>query len=175
MVIVEHSADGPWVRIQARSHFSLGVGGLLALITTLSALTLAVAVVAAWQGYWPVLAIAILQVVILGKVFVRAWKSAWSVETITIDPDSIAVLQEQYAASSRLELNPAWARVILRQSAVRWHPPALWLQSGRTRVELGSFLNAGEKRELAQALNRAVGAHSAWRHQKIENEVLTTK
>lgn len=175
VVIVEHSQDGRWVRIQARSHFSLGVGGLLTLITTLSALTLALASVAAWQGYWPILAIAILQVVILGKVLVWAWKSAWTVETITVDSDSIAVLKEQYAASSRLELDSAWARVILRQPKARWYPPTLWLQSAGTRVELGAYLNTGEKRELANALGQAVGAHSAWEHQEIETEVFRTK
>lgn len=171
VVVVENSRDNRWVRVQARSHFSLGIGGLLALITTLSGLTLLLASVAAWQGYWPILAIAVLQVVLLGMVLVRAWKSAWTVETITIDPTSISVLQEQYAASSRLELDTAWARVILRQPAARWYPPALWLRSGDTGVELGTFLNAAEKRELAEALHRAVEAHSAWRHQKIETEV----
>lgn len=168
MVIVEHSQDGHWVRIQARSHFSLGIGGLLTLIATLSALTLALAVVAALQGFWPVLAIAIVQVVLLGVVLVRAWKSAWFVETVTIDSDSIAVLQEQYADSKRLVLGSAWARIIVRQPAIRWYPPTLWLQSGETRVELGTYLNAGEKSQMAEALRRAVGTHSAWRHQKIE-------
>jgi uncharacterized membrane protein len=168
VVIVEHSQNGRWVRIQARSHFSLGAGGLLTLIATLSALTLALAVVAAWNGFWPVLVIAALQVVLLGMILVRAWKSAWAVETITIDSKSIAVLQEQYAASSRLELGAAWARVILRKPSVRWYLPTLWLSSGTTQVELGAYLNAGEKGELAEALRQAIGARSAWQHQKIE-------
>lgn len=171
MVIVEKSEDGRWVRIQARSHFSLGIGGLLTLITTLSGLTLLLASVAAWQGYWPVLMIAVLQVILLGMIMVRAWKASWTVETISIEPMSIAVLHEQYADSSRLELDTAWARVILRQPAIRWYPPALWLRSGDSGVELGTFLNAAEKRELAEALRRAVEPHSAWQHQRIETEV----
>lgn len=171
MVIVEHSRDGHWVRIQARSHFSLGIVGLLTLITSLSGLTLLLASLAAWQGYWPILVIAVLQVILLGKVLVHAWKASWTVETITIDPISISVLHEQYAESARLELETAWARVILRQPQVRWYLPSLWLRSGGSSIELGQFLNAAEKRELAEALRRAVEARSAWQRQTIESEV----
>ena len=148
----------------------MGAGGLLTLIATLSAVTLALATVAAWQGFWPVLVIAVVQVVLLGMILVRAWKAAWTVETITIDSDCIAVLHERYADSSRLELEPAWARVILKQPPVRWYPPSLWLRSGQTRVEVGAFLNCGEKQEMAQALCSAIGQHSSWQHQKIETE-----
>lgn len=170
MVIVEHSRDGRWIRIQARSHFSLGIGGLLALIISLSGVTLLLAAVAAWQGYWPILAIAILQVALLCVVLVRAWKAAWTVETVTIGPDSIAILQERYAKSKRLELETAWARVILEKPAIGWYAPVLWLRSGHSRIELGAYLNAAEKSDLAESLRAAISAHSAWQHQKIEGD-----
>lgn len=170
MVIVQDSQDGRWVRVQARSHFSLGIGGLLTLISTLGVLTLALASVAAWKGYWPILAIAALQVVLLALILVRAWKSAWAVETISICSESIAVLQEHYDGSSSLELNPAWTRVVLRQPVIQWYSPSLWLRSGETRVELGAFLNAAEKREFANALQQAIEPFCAWQHSKIETE-----
>jgi uncharacterized membrane protein len=171
VIIVENSREGHWVRIQARSHFSLGVGGLLTLIGTLSALTLLLASVAAWLGYWPVLAIAALQVVLLAMIFVRTWKSAWTVETISIDSECIAVLQERYSGHNRIELDAAWARVVLQQPDIRWYTPELLIKSGKTSVRLGEYLNAAEKRELAEALRKAVGQFSAWQAQKIENEV----
>ena len=92
----------------------------------------------------------------------QAWR------TVTIGPRSIAVLHEQYAASSRLELETAWARVSLRKQPLHWYPPALWLKSRQTEVELGAFLNSSEKNELAEALSRTIGVYSAWQHQKIE-------
>ncbi len=168
MVVIENSQGGCTVRIQARSHFSLGVGGLLTLIITLSGLTLLLATIATVLGYWPILAIAILQVVLLGMVLVRAWKSAWTVETITVGPKSIAILQERYASSCRTRLQSAWARVILEQPPVRWYPPVLWVRSGGKKVQLGAFLNTTEKRELAEALRNAIARHSTWQHQKIE-------
>lgn len=148
----------------------MGVGGLLTLIASLSGLTLLLAVVATWQGYWPILVIAIVQVILLGVVLVRAWKSAWTVETVTIGPISIAVLQQEYQGSSRLEMDAAWARVVLTRPAVKWHAPALWLKSGNCSVELGAYLNAVEKRAFAEALSAAIATHSAWQHQKIETE-----
>ncbi|MDX1557002.1 MAG: DUF2244 domain-containing protein [Xanthomonadales bacterium] len=169
--MIENSPEGRPVRIQARSHFTLGIGGLLTLIVTLSGLTLLLALVATFYGYWPVLAIAVLQVMLLGMILVRAWKSAWTVETITVGPDSICVLQEKYAERSRETFETAWARVILRPPAIRWYPPAVWLKSGGNRVELGAYLNTTERCELAEALRAAIARHSAWQHQKIETEV----
>lgn len=171
MIITESNRQDGSVRIQARSHFSLGIKGLLTLIGTLSALTLVLASVAAWFGYWPVLAIAVLQVVLLGMIFIRAWKSAWTVETISVDKKCIAVLQQRYSGQSRIELDSAWARVILKQPQYQWYPPELVIRSGKITVRLGEFLNAAEKKELAGSLRTAVGQFSAWQTQQIENEV----
>ena len=171
MVIVQESQGHEWVRIQARSHFSLGIGGLMTLIGTLSALTLALASVAAWNGFWPILAIAVLQVVLLGLILVRAWKSAWTVETISISSESIAVLQEYYSGSSRLELKPEWTKVVLRQPVIQWYPPSLWLKCGARRIELGAYLNTAEKRQFATALQQAIEPYCAWQHPAIETEV----
>jgi uncharacterized membrane protein len=143
----------------------------MALIGTLSELTLALASVAAWNGLWPILVIAVLQVVLLGLIFVRAWKSAWTVETISVNSESIAVLQEHYSRSSRLELKPAWTKVVLRQPVIRWYPPSLWLKCGGTRVELGAYLNTTEKRQFAAALQKAIEPYCAWQHPQIETEV----
>jgi uncharacterized membrane protein len=128
------------------------------------------ALVATAHGYWPILAIAVVQVGLLGVILVRAWKSAWTVETITVDPKTIAVLHEEYAGRRRMELNPAWARVFLNRASIGWYPPRLWLKSGDREVELGAFLNAAEKCELAEILRHTIAAHSAWQQQKIETE-----
>ncbi len=172
MIIVDNSSDGRWVRIQASSHFSLGIRGLLTLIGSLSAITLLLASVAAWFGYWPVLAIASIQVLLLGMILVRAWKSAWTVETISINSESIAVLQEHYSGHKRTELDTAWARVVLQQPAVRWYAPDLFIRSGKHSVRLGEYLNAAEKKELAGSIFRAIDQFSAWQNQKIEYEVI---
>ena len=162
MIITENSRTNESIRIQARSHFSLGIRGLLTLIGTLSALTLVLASVAAWLGYWPVLAIAVLQVVLLGMIFTRAWKSAWTVETISIDSVRIRVLQQRFSGQTKTELDAAWARVVLQQPQYQWYPPELMIRSGKSTVRLGEFLNAAERRELAGVLRKAVGQFSAW-------------
>ncbi|HKJ15926.1 MAG TPA: DUF2244 domain-containing protein [Xanthomonadales bacterium] len=165
MIIVENSREGRCVRIQAKSHFSLGIKGLFTLIGTLSALTLLLASVAAWFGYWPILAIAVFQVVLLGMIFVRAWKAAWAVETISINSECIAVLQERYSGHKRTELDVAWARVTLQQPDIRWYSPDLEIRSGRCSVKLGEYLNTAEKRKLAESISRAIDQFSAWQNQ----------
>lgn len=172
MVIVEHSQDGRRIRIQARSNFSLGRGGLLTLIATLGALTLLVAALVAWRGYWPVLAIAGMQVALVAIILVRAWKAAWAVETIILGPERIRILHQEYASSRAVEMDSPWARLSLQSPAIDWYPPRLWLKSGTRSVELGAHLNAGEKRQLAEQLRTAIGAHSAWQHVAIERETV---
>ena len=68
-----------------KGNFSLGAGGLLGLIMMLAVLTLILAGLLAWQGFWPVLAIAIIQVILVSWILVRAWERAWQVEIIEGD------------------------------------------------------------------------------------------
>lgn len=172
MIITENNRHDGSVRVEARSHFSLGIKGLLTLIGTLSTLTLVLASVAAWFGYWPVLAIAVLQVILLGMIFIRTWKSAWTVETISIDSKCITVLRNRFADQEKIELDAAWARVILQQPQYKWYPPELVIRSGKTTVRLGQYLNTAEKHELAETLSKAIGQFSAWQTQRIEKEVI---
>ena len=59
MVVAAESSDGVSVRIVARGNFSLDAGGLLNLLLALAAVTLGLAALLAWQGFWPILLIAL--------------------------------------------------------------------------------------------------------------------
>jgi uncharacterized membrane protein len=155
------SADGSVTAIRLKSNFSLGARGLLGVILALAAVTLLLAGLVAWQGFWPVLAIAVVQVVLVSWILLRTWENTWAVETIEVGPDRIRIVVQRYRARRETELETAWAVVESVQPDILWYDPTIRLRSGQRVVELGRFLTADEKRELAQQLKRAIGRYSA--------------
>lgn len=163
MIIVEYSAAGKAARIQARGNFSLGAGGLLILLCALAAVTLGLAAILAWHGYWPVLAVALVQVALVLWILVRAWRAAWIVEEFVVDACQVRVRRAWYSARSECRLEAAWARVCLEPARYAGYPPRLILRSMNQQVELGSHLTVDEKLRLAGHLKEALAGASAWR------------
>ncbi len=161
MITVWQNPEGSEWRIQARGNFSLGAGGLVSLLAALSAVTLLLAGVIAWQGYWPVLAIALIQVVLVGWVFIRVWERCWVMEVIEIRSDRIKVLHQRHRKQRRFEFDTAWAVVEIRQPEIAWYSPRLTLRSGTKSLDIGAFLTSDEKLQLVEHLKTAIAKHSA--------------
>lgn len=155
------SSDGSTVKIQLRSNFSLGAGGLVWLVTALAAVTLLLAGLLAWQGFWPVLVIALLQVVLVSWLLIRTWERSWLVETIEIRPNCIIVLQRRYKRVCQTKLDTAWAVIETVQPEVTWYDPKVRLRSGTRSIEIGRFLTGEEKHQLVIQLKGAIKNYSA--------------
>lgn len=161
MIASWETADGSLVRIRAKSNFSLDARGLLGVVAALAAVTLLLAGLLAWQGFWPVFAIAVLQVVLVSWILVRTWENTWALEIIEIDAQRIRVVTRRYRSRHEYEFPTAWAVVETREPDVGWYDPSIRLRSGDRSLELGRFLTADEKRQLAEQLERAISKHSA--------------
>ena len=130
-------------------------------ILLLALVTLCLAAVLAVQGYWPILMIAVVQIILVSWILIRAWKRAWVSETREIGPDRIVIERQRHRRKRRIELTSAWAVVELRKPEFAWYGPTLKLRSGGESVELGAFLTTEEKHQLAIHLEKAVKKHSA--------------
>lgn len=161
MVVSWQSSDGTKASIQARGNFSLDAGGLLNLLLALAFVSLFLAGLLALQGYWPILLIAVVQLVLVGWVLIRAWERAWISEVIEIREDFIRVIRQRHKRKRQYELETAWAVVELKQPDVAWYNPRLQLRSRSKVVELGSFLTSEEKHQLAKYVQSAIEKHSA--------------
>jgi uncharacterized membrane protein len=145
----------------ARGNFSLDAGGLVNLLLALSVVTLFLAGVLAWQGYWPILLIAVIQLALTGGILVRAWERSWVFEGIEIREDRIRVIHRRHRSQRRFELETAWTVVELRQPEIAWYGPKVVLRSGTRTYEVGSFLVDEEKHQLLNQLKSAIRKHSA--------------
>lgn len=161
MVVTAQSSDGSNARIMARGNFSLDAGGLANLLLALAVVTLGLATVLAWQGYWPILLIAVVQVALVGWILGRAWERSWVAEHIVVGPERIEVTHQRHRRKRHYSLETAWAVVELRPPPVAWYGPIVVLRSRSHMLELGRFLTLEERRQLADCLRRAIAQHSA--------------
>jgi uncharacterized membrane protein len=163
MIVVGNSANGTQVSILARGNFSLKASGLISLLLALGAVTLGMAGLLALMGYWPILLVAAVQLVMVSWIFIRVWKNAWIFEEILIDADQISIVRQRYRKRTRVCLASAWATIRLEQPAVSWYSRKLILRCRGQQVELGAFLTEDEKLSLAKHLSDALSEHTAWR------------
>jgi uncharacterized membrane protein len=163
MIVVGQSTNGSRIHILARGNFSLNASGLVLILLALTTITLGLAGILAFHGYWPILLVAIAQLVLVAWLFIRVWKNAWISEEICIDADDVCIVRQRYRDRIRICLESAWATIRLEQPAVSWYAPKLILRCRGQQVELGAFLTVDEKRSLMKHLSRALSSHSAWR------------
>lgn len=149
------------MRILAQGNFSLDAGGLVNLLLALSFVTLCLAGALAWQGYWPILLIAVVQLALVGWILVRAWQRTWASEVIEVSAERIRVTQQRHKQKRQMDLATAWAVVRLKQPDVAWYGPGIELRSGSSNIELGRFLIEKEKQQLFAHLKSAIEQHSA--------------
>ena len=160
MVVAAQSSDGSDIRIMARGNFSLDASGLIGLLLALTVVTLGLAGLLAWQGFWPVLLIAIVQVTLVTWILIRTWERTWVSESIVIGPERIEVTHQRHKRKRRFELDPAWAVIELERPEVAWYGPRVVLRSRGMAVELGRFLTLEEKNQLADYMRRAIQKYS---------------
>ena len=162
MILIDCGGHPNALRITAQGNFSLDASGLLLLLLALGVVTLGLAGVLAWQGYWPVLLFALLQLVLVGWILVRAWKNTWMQEEICIDAQQIRIVQKRYGGRREVCFETAWARLCMEYSNISWYPARLVLRSRLESLELGAFLTHAEKSRLASRLQTALSPLSAW-------------
>jgi len=161
MVVTWQSSDSTRAGILARGNFSLGADGLVTLLLALAVVSLCLAGLLALKGYWPILLIAVIQLVLVTWILIRAWERAWVADVIEIDADKIRITHQKHRQKSRYELDTAWAVIELKQPEVAWYNPRIQLRSRLQAVELGSFLTSDEKHQLVRHIKCAIEKHSA--------------
>ena len=161
MIVTWQNTDKTRARVLARGNHSLGANGMVNLLLALAVVTLSLAGLLAWQGYWPVLLVAVIQLLLVAWILVRAWEKSWVSEKIEICEDSIYITHQRHHNKRRYKFVTAWTVLELKQPDIAWYSPRVIMRSGKTKVELGSFLTSEEKLQLLERLQSVVGKYSA--------------
>ena len=136
-------------------HRSLSRSGLLALMAVLIGASSAIGIGFAMMGAWPVIGFCGLDIIVICVVFRLSTLSARRSERIRLTRRELEIQAVDGAgAARRTVMQPYWARVDLVAGGTR--TARLLVRSHGRAVELGSFLGAADKAEVAGALAEAL-------------------
>jgi uncharacterized membrane protein len=154
------TAGGPGFRIALAPNCSLTPRAAAIFVASLAVPVVAVALVFAWRGMWPVLPFAGLEVGLLAWAVRSSLRRGWEREVIIVSEDEIVVERNGFRAPPAAVFARHWARVKLRGPHQRLHPSRLFIESHGRTCEVGRFLTEEERCGLAERLRQLVGKTS---------------
>ena len=111
----------------------------------------------AWQGFWPVLPFAGLEMLVLGWALRVSLENAHVVQRLAISPEQVRVDCVSPRGEEHLVFPRHWAKVTLRAPHTALHPSRLLIESRGRAVEIGGFLTEEQRRGLAARLKQMIG------------------
>jgi uncharacterized membrane protein len=131
-------------------------------IFALVALTcLLVGLVYALAGFWPIMAFAGLEVLLLGWALYYSAHRLGEREVIRIGAALVEVYKGRRVPQRLWRFQRSWTEVRLVPPAHRWHPSRLVLRSRGQEVTVGGFLLEDERVYVARQLERYIGPMAA--------------
>jgi len=142
-----------------RPHRSLSRGALLAVLGAMAAGSLYVTTLMYLLGAWPVIGFNGAELALAAVLFWLNARAARAREIIRLGEDAVEITRITPSGRKTMaSLPPGWARAELEE-----HPgtvPRLIIRAQAERQEIGRALGAAQKRDLAEAINRAL---ARWR------------
>ena len=143
--------------VEVRPNCSLSWRQALWFYAWVCAASLAVAGAFAWQGYWPILPFAGLELAALGAALWISQRRGRYREVIAIYADRIVVEKGVRERRTAQEFPLHWARVTLRPARVSSYPSRLTISSHGRSCEIGRCLTESERKGLRRRLEELIG------------------
>lgn len=148
-------ADEHSFRAVLHPHRSLSPRGFVILMSIVGLVSFAAGVNFMLMGAWPVFGFFGLDVALIYLAFRLNYRSGRLHEIVEIDADELSVTRcHPSGRRERFSFNPYWVRVRLIEHGQG--RTDLTLQHHDRRLSFGRFLNDGERREVADALQAAL-------------------
>ncbi len=135
---------------------SLTATGARRFLLLIGSMTIAIALPFALHGFWPVLAIAVLEIGALGWALYLSMRASGHREAIIVDGDTIRIESLDASGSHCVEFTRHWARVTLR-AVVATKRSRLYIESHGRGCEVGRFLTEEERQVFARQLSKLIG------------------
>ncbi len=148
-------------RVALRANCSLSAGEAVAVFAFIAGVSLTIAFMFVYQGYWPVLPFAGLELAFLAWALRASWRNGQAREELEIDSEEIVIRRyrggDSHATTTRLPRT--WTRAaIIRGSGPRGGQQLALGQRGRWWV-IGGFLADEERRSLHARLEQVLRQH----------------
>jgi uncharacterized membrane protein len=137
-------------------HCSLSTQGALLFFSSICFVTLGIAAIATWLGYWPLLPFAGAEMLLLGWALKSNMERRYEREHIEVTEDEV-IIEYAKAMPRRVVFPRHWAQVKIRRPKSPLHRGRLVIESQGRGHEVGKFLTEEERRLLAAELRRLIG------------------
>ncbi len=151
-----------------KPHRSLSYRAMFMVMGAMLAVSLFITSEMAHLGAWPVIGFNLADMLLALTLFWLNMRAARSCETISLSEESLAITRTD--ASGRrtsFSLPPDWLNVVLEERPGT--VPKLLFSSRGKSFEVARALGEAQKRDLAQALSRAM---HRWRNPRFDNPQL---
>lgn len=161
------TSEPPVFQALLTPHRSLSKRGACRIIAVLLAVSLLFSVRFWLAGAWPIVLFSLTDVPLVALLLAMSFRQARASEYVMLSRDTLTVIRTAANGSRRrLSLPTSWLRLELRDGEEA--PRVVALSRGRV-VEIAAFLPATDKRDLYDALGRAL--HDV-RHPVFDNPQL---
>jgi uncharacterized membrane protein len=151
--------DGQFItRIHVSSNCSLTPREALMFYLSIAGISLIIAGICVWRGYWPVLPFTGLELLLLGVVLRISLRRGRYREVIQISDDRVIIDKIGHERHERLEFPRLWARVEVSRPRRPGHPSRLLIGSHGKRCEVGESLVESDRASLGRRLAELIGA-----------------
>ena len=151
------SAERPLAEIHVSANCSLSRRGAWVFFGVVAASSLAVAGFFAWQGFWPVLPFAGLELFVLGTVLGYSMRQGSQREVISVYADQVVVERETADGRDEARFQRHWVHTRLMPPRGRARRSRLFLCAHGREWEVGAMLNESARASLGRRLADLVG------------------
>lgn len=152
----KHSASGRQHEWLLKRNCSLSPACLALVFAGLAGVSLSIAALFAMMGAWWVLVFSLIEISALAVAFVVYARHAADYERVVLNPEGLWVETCQGSRLSREQYSPALTRVVFPDSSAG----LIGLVSTGRRVDIGRFVPASDRRQLARQLQRQLQGFS---------------
>lgn len=153
--------DGPLAEIHVSANCSLSRRGAWIFFGVVTASSLTVAGFFAWNGFWPVLPFAGLELFVLGVVLGYSMRQGSQREVISVYPDRVIVERVDADGREEIRLPRHWTQAQLLPPRGRARRSRLLLLAHGKRHEVGAMLNEPARAALGRRLAALIGGVGA--------------
>jgi len=107
------------------------------------------------QGAWLILPFAGLEMLVLGVALYQVARGNTRWQAVSVGDDHIEIT-DHFPGGGQQSFQRAWARVELKQPAIKGYPTGLTIGSHGRIKEIGRCLNEYEKKHLAHELRKVL-------------------
>ncbi len=144
-------------RIVIVPNRSLSLTGLWLFYASIVCVTLGLALWYTLHGFWPVLAWAVVEMLVLGVCLHICWRQGRYGEVITMNGDCIVVDKGDGRHMEHREFSRYWTQLVVHEPASRLHPQRLCIRSHGEECEIGHCLTQAERGSLEHRLAELIG------------------